>query len=51
MLRAVSASKTFTRSELASGVRVTIGVGTGSTEFKFLLRYEEAVDVAGLGNS
>lgn len=41
----------FTSNELASGVRCTEGVDTGSTEFRFLFRYELAVEVAGLGNS
>jgi hypothetical protein len=41
----------FKANELASGVLCTDGVGTGSTEFRFLFRYELAVDVAGLGSS
>lgn len=54
MLKAVSVSKMLSTRLDASGVLCAmpgVGVGAASTELRFLLRYELAVDVAGLAIS
>lgn len=48
MLSAVSPRRMFTTREFDSGARTGPGV-SASMLFRFLLRYEEVVEVAGLG--
>lgn len=48
MFSAVSPNRMFTIREFDSGARVGPGV-SASILFRFLFKYEEVVDVAGLG--